>query len=86
LYCKVLARSVAISVQETAAGGRRITWYEVSPPAFVQVRETSVPVTDAESTGATSVGGEELAPGRFRAKNAEKISANRIGFLLTRPR
>jgi hypothetical protein len=47
------------------------------------VRETSVPVTDAESTGATSLGGAELAPGRFRAKNAEKIRANRIGFLLT---
>jgi hypothetical protein len=83
LYCKVLARGVAISVQVTAAGGRRITWYAVSPSASVQVRETSVPVTVAESAGATSVGGAELAPGRFRAKNAEKIRANRIGFLLT---
>jgi hypothetical protein len=83
LYCKVLARSVAISVQVTAAGGRRITWYEFSPPASVQVRETSVPDAEAESTGATSSGGEELAPGRFRAKNAETIRANRIGFLLT---
>jgi hypothetical protein len=47
------------------------------------MRETSVPVTDAESTGAISVGGAELAPGRFRAKKAETIRANRIGFLLT---
>jgi hypothetical protein len=46
------------------------------------VRETSVPVKDAESTGATSVGGAELAPGRFRRKNADTIRANRIGFLL----
>jgi hypothetical protein len=46
------------------------------------LRETSVPVTDAESTGATRVGGAELAPGRFRTKNAETIRANRIGFLL----
>jgi hypothetical protein len=46
------------------------------------VRETSVPVTDAESTGATSLGGAELAPGIFRANNAETIRANRIGFLL----
>jgi hypothetical protein len=50
------------------------------------VRETSVPDTDAESTGATTVGGAELAPVRFRTKNAEKIRANRIGFLLTGPR
>jgi hypothetical protein len=47
------------------------------------VRETSVPVTDAESTGATSFGGSEFAPGTFSAKNAETIRANRIGFLLT---
>jgi hypothetical protein len=46
------------------------------------VRDTSVPVTDAESTGATSVGGAELAPGRFRTKKTEKIRTNRIGFLL----
>ena len=66
--------------------GSRITWYEVSPAASVHLRETSVPVTDAESTGATSLGGEELAPGRFRTKNADKSRANRIGFLLMWPR
>jgi hypothetical protein len=60
-----------------------MTWYEFSPPASVHLRETLVPATDTESTGATSVGGAEFAPGRFRRKNAEMIRANRIGFLLT---
>jgi hypothetical protein len=64
---RISLRTLAIASHEEPLSDR-MTSYDLSAPASVHLSVTCVPLTEAETTGATMGGGAEFAIGKFSTK------------------
>jgi hypothetical protein len=64
---RIFLRTLSIASHEEPLSDR-MTSYDLSAPASVHVRVTCVPLTEAETTGATMDGGAEFAVGKLSTK------------------
>jgi hypothetical protein len=64
---RIFLRTLAIASHEEPLSDR-MTSYDLSAPASVHLSVTCVPLTEAETTGATMGGGAEFAVGKFSTK------------------